>query len=174
MNKRNQTIWTLLVVLALLFIILNGFKLYPIQKKFRRIESRAQNVQIGTDKELENTIEYLEARLEDRNKYIFDLKNEPLNLQNVLYLYDAQGRRLKYKDTKKLRITAVFTGGTKPHALINYRDMNYTVAMGDSIADGEIVWIDEEEVVLSKDNKEIHYPVTVSASKNNLPSGNNN
>ncbi len=169
MNKRNQTIWTLLLILSLIFIALNGFRLYPIYKKYKRIERRAQNVQIGTDKELENTIEYLEDRLEKRNLYEFALENKPLNLQNVLYLYDSQGRRIRFKDSKKLRVTAVFTGGNKPHALIYYRDMNHTVAIGDSIADGEVVWIDEEEVVVSKELKEIHYPVIETTGQNKLP-----
>ncbi len=160
MNKRNQTIWTLLIVLSILFLVLNGFRLYPIQKKYHQIKARSQQTHFGTDKELENIIEYLEKRLEQRSRYVFKLDKEPLRLQNVLYVYDAQGRRVRYRDSRKLRVTAVFIGGSRPQALIRYRDLNYTVSIGDSLAGGEIVWIDEEEVVFSKENKEIHYPVT--------------
>ncbi|MFQ6605299.1 MAG: hypothetical protein ACE5D8_07065 [Fidelibacterota bacterium] len=160
MNKRNQTIWTLLVVLSILFMVLNGFRLYPIQKKYRQIESRSRETHFGTDEELERTIEYLEKRLEKRSSYTFSLEKEPMRLQNVLYVYDAQGRRLRYRDSRKLRVTAVFIGGSRPQALIRYKDLNYTVSIGDSLAGGEIIWIDADEVVFSKENKEIHYPVT--------------
>ncbi|NQU67090.1 MAG: hypothetical protein HQ510_04020 [Candidatus Marinimicrobia bacterium] len=174
MNKRDQTIWTLLLVLSFLFLVLNGFKLFPVNKKYQKTVDRAEKSQFGTDEELENIIEYLESRLEDRNNYQFSTDNEPLRLQNVLYLYDSQGKRLKYKDSKKIRVTAVFIGGSKPQALLNYQNMNYTVAVGDSIADGEIIWIDKDEVVFSKNNSEVHYPVSFASEQNILPSGDNN
>lgn len=162
MNKRNQTIWTLLIVLALVLSVLNGFRFYPIQEKFRVVESRAERTKFGTDEELVQIIEYLESRLETRNNYNFNLENEPMRLQNVLFAYDAQGRLIRYRDSRKLRVTAVFIGGSKPQALINYHDLNYTVAIGDSLDGSEVIWIDAEEVVFSKDNTEVHYPVSNS------------
>ncbi len=147
------------MVLSTLLLVLNGFKMYPTQRDYFKTVARLEKTEIGTDKELEDVIEYLETRLEDRSHYDFSLENEPLRLQNVLFMYDSQGRMLKFKDKGKVRVTAVFIGGKRPQALINFKNMNYTVTVGDSLDGGEIVYIDEEEVVFSKDKKEIHYPV---------------
>ncbi len=174
MNRRSQTIWVLLVTLSFLFLVLIGFRFYPIHMKYKQIEKRALRAQFGTDKELEDIIEYLESRLESRVQYDFTLENEPLRLQNVLYLYDTYGRRLQYHDSKKLRVTAVFIGGSQPQALMNYHDMNYTVMVGDSIGGGEVMWIDEEEVVFLKDDIETHYPVAIITNSDDGNSDQNN
>ena len=86
MNKRNQTIWMLLLVLSTLLLVLNGFKMYPTQRDYFKTVARLEKTEIGTDKELEDVIEYLETRLEDRSHYDFSLENEPLRLQNVLFM----------------------------------------------------------------------------------------
>jgi Tfp pilus assembly protein PilP len=158
-NKRHQTIWILLVVLTLIAIGATSYQMYPVYRKWERAKQRSQQVQFGTDQELESIIEFLENRLKARSEYQFKLEAEPLRLTNVLYLTDASGRRLTYRNRGKLRVTAVFLGGSQPQAIIRYKDKNYTVAVGDSVAQGEVVWIDDEEVVIVSGDKEIHYPV---------------
>ena len=102
MNTRHRTIWVLLIIFALVSIIAAGIKLVPANKKWQRAKDRAANVQFGTDKELERVIEYLEIRIKDRDNYKFILEEEPMRLTNVLYLTDARGRSLRYRNRGKI------------------------------------------------------------------------
>ena len=158
MNSRQNTIWVLLILFSLVSIIAASIKILPANKEWSKAKDRAINVQFGTDKELEKVIEYLEIRIKDRDDYQFTLEEEPMRLTNVLYLTDSQGRSIRYRNRGKLRVTHIIDGIQK-YAGINYKDKNYTVVIGDSIAGGRVVLIDPTEIVITKQDKEFHYPV---------------
>ena len=82
MSERSQTIWKLLVTFAILSLIAGGFSLYPKNKKYGKIVAKSVRT-FGTDKELENVIEYLEERLKQRGFYQFSLQKQPMRLTNV-------------------------------------------------------------------------------------------
>ena len=88
MSERSNTIWKLLITFAVLSIVAGGFSLYPKNKKYRKIVAKSART-FGTDKELENVIEYLEKRLEQRGYYQFSLEKQPMRLTNVLTLADG-------------------------------------------------------------------------------------
>ena len=69
--------------------------IYPMNKKYSKINDRSKNIKFGTDEELENVIGFLENRLEDRNLYRFTIDKEPMMLTNVLSLADGSGRRAR-------------------------------------------------------------------------------
>ena len=158
MNSRQNTIWVLLILFSLVSIIAASIKILPVNKEWSKAKDRSKNVQFGTDKELEKVIEYLEIRIKDRDDYQFTLEEEPMRLTNVLYLTDSQGRSIRYRNRGKLRVTHIIDGIQK-YAGINYKDKNYTVVIGDSIAGGRVVLIDPTEIVITKQDKEFHYPV---------------
>ena len=81
-----------------------------------------------------------------------------MRLTNVLYLTDSKGRSLRYRNRGKLRVTHIIDGIQK-YAGINYKDKNYTVVIGDSIAGGKVVLIDPTKIVIAKKDKEFHYSV---------------
>ncbi len=159
MNNRSRTIWYLLIFLSFLSLVIMAFKVYPIQRDWSKAKERAEKEVFGTDKELEDVIEFLEQRLERRNIYDFSLENEPMRLTNVVYLYDGSGFAYRMRNKDKLRVTAIIDGKQK-QALVQYDNKNYTVAVGDSVGGGQVVWIDAEEVVLIKGEKELHYQLS--------------
>ncbi|MFQ6614831.1 MAG: hypothetical protein ACE5D1_08310 [Fidelibacterota bacterium] len=162
MVDRNQTLWTLLIGFAIILIMASGIKLYPMVKGYEKVKKRAARTQFGTDSQLESEIEYLENRLKERSEYRFSLENEPMRLTNVLYLTDQYGRRSNRK-RGRIRVSAVIFGISETQAIINYKDANFTVSVGDSIDKFIVSWIDTEEVVLTGADKEYHYPVVTSA-----------
>jgi hypothetical protein len=168
MNNRNKTVWVILIIMSVISIGTAGIKLYPLNFKWESAKKRADNLQFGADKELEGVIDFLEKRLQDRNAFNFTLEKEPLRLTNVLYLTDAQGRLLRYRNKKKLRVTHIIDGASTQYAGIQYRGENYTVVIGDSIAGGEVVWIDADEVVIIKGETEYHYSVAGLAEEENV------
>ena len=77
MNDRSNTVWVIIIILALISCLFASLKLYPMRKKWQNAVVRAQNTNIGTDKELENVIGFLEDRLRYRLDYSFHLKKSP-------------------------------------------------------------------------------------------------
>lgn len=159
MNSRTRTIWLLLNFFTTFSIIVAGIALYPVYRKWDITRDKIKVEQFGTDKELEQEIEFLEQLLETRNQYQFELESEPLRLTNVVYLMDAFGRPKRYRQKEKVRVTAIIDGNQQ-QAVINFDNKNFTVTVGDSVAGGEVVWIDAEEVVIINGDKEMHYQIT--------------
>ena len=71
MSERSLTIWKLLVGFTLFSLIAGGFKLFPMNKRYQQILVKSSSLKFGTDKALEDVIEYLEKRLEERSYYQF-------------------------------------------------------------------------------------------------------
>ena len=167
MSERSNTIWKLLITFALLSIVAGGFSLYPKNKKYRKIVAKSART-FGTDKELENVIEYLEKRLEQRGDYQFSLEKQPMRLTNVLTLADGSGPSSR-RSRSALRVSMIYQSQKKFQAQLNYRGKIYTVSSGEGIpALGEVVHIDEKQVVMKRENKILSYPAPGTDRQNAL------
>jgi len=166
-SERSNTIWKLLITFALLSIVAGGFSLYPKNKKYRKIVAKSART-FGTDKELENVIEYLEKRLEQRGYYQFSLEKQPMRLTNVLTLADGSGPSSR-RSRSALRVSMIYQSQKKFQAQLNYRGKIYTVSSGEGIPTlGEVVHIDEKQVVMKRDNKILSYPAPGTDRQNAL------
>ena len=154
MNKRQKTIWVIILLLTFLSVVLAGVKLYPVADKWHKAVERAENLRIGTDEELENIINFLENRLKKRLQYEFTMEKDPMLLTNVIYLTDAGGRRMSNRRTAQVEVKHIITNGKNRYAGIQYRGQNLTLVEGDSVDGGEIVSIMRDGVILLKNNQE--------------------
>ena len=167
MSDRSLTIWKLLITFTLLSVISGGFSLYPKNKKYRKIIAKSSR-NFGTDKELENVIEYLEERLEQRGYYQFALEKQPMRLTNVLTLADGSGPSSR-RSRSALRVSMIYQSQKKFQAQLNYRGKIYTVASGESISSiGEVVHIDQKQVIMKRENKILSYPAPGTDRQNPL------
>ena len=167
MSERSNTIWKLLITFALLSIVAGGFSLYPKNKKYRKIVAKSART-FGTDKDLENVIEYLEKRLEQRGYYRFSLEKQPMRLTNVLTLADGSGPSSR-RSRSALRVSMIYQSQKKFQAQLNYRGKIYTVSSGEGIPTlGEVVHIDEKQVVMKRENKILSYPAPGTDRQNAL------
>ena len=167
MSERSNTIWKLLITFAALSIVAGGFSLYPKNKKYRNIVAKSART-FGTDKELENVIEYLEKRLEQRGYYQFSLEKQPMRLTNVLTLADGSGPSSR-RSRSALRVSMIYQSQKKFQAQLNYRGKIYTVSSGEGIPTlGEVVHIDEKQVVMKRENKILSYPAPGTDRQNAL------
>lgn len=141
-------------------------KIYPMNNKFIKMKNRAENLEFGTDKKLENVISFLENRLENRSDYSFSLKNEPMHLTNVLQLANGSGQSRR-RDRNAVRVALVYQSQNNYQAQIDYRGKAYNVKIGDLIPNiGSIVHIDGEEVIIKTSLGTKSYPVP--STNNNL------
>lgn len=158
MSERTLTIWNLLVGLTIVSLIATSFKLFPMNSKYGRVKDRSENLQFGTDKELEDIIAYLENRLGERSEYMFSLNNSPMMLTNVLTMADGTGRRSR-RNRNALRVSFVYQSQNNFQAQIDYRGNAFTVSVGDTIENvGTVEIIDATQVVIRTGNGLKSYP----------------
>ncbi|MBT3179815.1 MAG: hypothetical protein HOB40_00970 [Candidatus Marinimicrobia bacterium] len=149
MSERSVTIWNLVIGLAIFSLIASSFKLFPMNTKYGKLKARSQNVQFGTDKELENIITYLEKRLEERSQYYFSIENTPMMLTNVLTLADGTGRHTR-RNRNALRVALVYQREDYFQAQLDYRGKAFTVSVGDTVQNiGVIEMIDKTQVLIN-------------------------
>ncbi len=158
MSERSVTIWNLLVGFTILSLIATSFKLFPMNSKYNRLRDASENLQFGTDKELENIISYLEERLEDRSEFQFRIENTPMLLTNVLGLADGSGRRVK-RNRNAIRVAFVYQRDENFQAQIDYRGKAFTVTVGDILPNiGTVDHIDGTEVIIETESGKKSYP----------------
>ncbi len=162
MNDRSNAVWGIAIVLALLSVLFASLKLYPVYNKWQYAVMRAQNTNIGTDKELENVIGFLEDRLKYRLDYEFSLEKEPMRLTNVVYLIDASGKRISGKRTSKIKVTHVINGKEK-YAGIYFKGQNFNVVEGDSLAGGRVKNIGKFGITVEKQGQDVFYDVETTS-----------
>ena len=158
MSERSVTIWNLLVGITIVSLIATSFKLFPMNKKYNRLKERSNNLQFGTDKELEGIITYLENRLADRSDFRFSLNNTPMMLTNVLAMADGSGRRSR-RNRNAVRVALVYQRNNHFQAQIDYRGKAYTVSVGDNIENiGKVELIDATQVLIRTSSGLKAYP----------------
>ena len=158
MSDRSVTIWNLIVGFTILSLVATSFKLFPMNKKYDRLKQAAEDLQFGTDKELENIISYLEERLEDRSEFEFKINNTPMLLTNVLSLADGSGRRVK-RNRNAVRVAFVYQREDHFQAQIDYRGKAFTVGVGDVIPNiGTVEQIDGTKVIIITNSGKKSYP----------------
>ena len=167
MSERSLTIWKLLITFSVLSIVAGGFSIYPKNIKYQKIIAKSSRT-FGTDKELENVIEYLEERLEQRGYYQFGLEKQPMRLTNVLTLADGSGPGSR-RSRSALRVSMIYQSQKRFQAQLNYRGKIYTVSSGESVPSiGEVVHIDQKQVVMKRENKILSYPAPGTDRQNAL------
>ncbi|MBL7013305.1 MAG: hypothetical protein ISR83_02685 [Candidatus Marinimicrobia bacterium] len=155
---RTRTVWMLVSWLSVILLIIIGFKLYPMNKKWQKIQDRSSQVKFGTDEDLESVITFLETRLKDRGKFQFQLDNTPMRITNVLFLTDGSGRRLR-RDRSAVRVSMVYQRENHFQAQISYRGKTVTAKSGDHLMElGEILMIDQSRVIIKNEGKIMAYP----------------
>ncbi len=158
MSDRSVTIWNLVVAFTIVSLIATSFKLFPMNKKYNRLKEAAEDIQFGTDKELENIISYLEERLEDRSEFKFNITNTPMLLTNVLSLADGSGRRVK-RNRNAVRVALVYQRDDHFQAQIDYRGKAFTVGVGDVLPNiGTVEQIDGTQVIINTSSGKKSYP----------------
>ena len=91
MDRRTRFFWSISIMAGVFVILIEGISLYNVRADRLDFAKAAEKTIIGTDEELEEIIVFLEQNLELRSKFRFDLKNNPLKLDKVVFLADEQG-----------------------------------------------------------------------------------
>ena len=152
MNLKNKFIWNLAIGISSLAIIWSIWNLYILNtdttKLYNKFLSDSKN--IGTDDNLESKVLELETNYKFRDNMQFKISSDPADLNRVVAVGGNGSKRKKTLYANGI----VDRGNGRLTAVMNFKDKNYNVDQGDSIAGGLITKITTTEVVFNKNNKE--------------------
>ncbi len=154
MNARVKAIWNLSIGISVLILLFSGFQLFNLQEEISELELNFENEEIGTDKILQKNIEKLETNLKKRDGFKFIIEDSPTDLTNVVQ-FDGFDPRFN-RNSKHIYVTAII-GSSRSNmnwAIVLYREDEFTVMKGDSVAGGLITDITTKEVHFEKSGKE--------------------
>ena len=167
MNKKSLALWSITLGIALVIAIFLVYKNYKSYLTVNELWGEFNNQEIGTDRNLQNKVKTIENDFIMRENYKFIIDDPPTELSNVI-AFDGFDPRFA-GSSKYIYVTAIITApSTNKHmAIVRYRDMEYTVETGDSIAGGVISSIMEKEVEFSKNGKSYNFYKGLDASIEN-------
>tara|TARA_Y100001970_G_scaffold292021_1_gene431561 strand:+ start:1809 stop:2297 length:489 start_codon:yes stop_codon:yes gene_type:complete len=162
MKKRENLLWQLVLIVGLLAILFNGYKLYNMNNDVIQLWENFEKEEIGTDKKLNNMVERLEINLEERLNSTFEIEPDknPSNLETVYPFGDRE--RI---GNKHFSIKSCGKNNNGEYCIITLRKTTEMprVYKGDKIAGGTITEVDykENRIEFEKDGK----PFTIRKEK---------
>ena len=152
MNLRDKFLWNAAIICSFLAISWNGWNLFNVNTQTNKSLAKFKNEQVGTDKDLENKVSELENIYVSRDAMKFIMQGEnPVDLNKVVSLSGGRGN----KKRGNLWVSGIINRANGlPMALMNYKDVTYSIQIGDSIAGGLIKDITTTKVMFEK-NEEI-------------------
>ena len=167
MNKKSIALWKITIIISLFITFMLIYNNYQSYQTTLELWEDFENQEIGTDKILHDKVKKIENDFMKRENYTFVIDDSPTELSNVI-AFDGFDPRFA-GSSKYIYVTAIITSpSTNKHkAIVKYRDMEYTVEAGDSIAGGVISSILEKEVEFSKNGKSYNFYKGLDASIEN-------
>ena len=162
--KRSQFLWNILVGLAVVLLLIGGFRLNSMRVQVDEYATEARTTELGTDQRLNRMIAFLESNLEARDAFQFSIPNQPMLLTNVVFLSEELARA---HQEKVLRVAAI-VGASQSTALVEYGGKYHRLTIGDNIAGGTVIDVRPEEMVMRLHGRRAVFPVlgrTMSAEQ---------
>jgi uncharacterized protein YbcI len=153
MDLKSTYIWKTLLglsgIIFLYFIYIDISQLLEYNELLDKLNSE----EIGTDIALQNKISNLENTLADKEKFVFDLENNPTNLSRIIHIDGLES----FFGISSKDIVLKGIAGTK--ALIMYQNNHISLSVNDTISGGKIISIDDESIEFKKDGSITKYTV---------------
>jgi len=159
MDRRTRFFWTLALFAGVALFGWEVYVLADIRSERDSILEDAANVSIGTDEELERVISELEVQLEEQDLFEFQLKNNPMKLNKVVFLTDAMGRLIQSMQSTSIRVSGLYMNFNPPRATVEFQNKENQVKVGDRVGKYKILRITEDGVAAYRDGKVKFYPL---------------
>lgn len=175
MDRRTRFFWSLAIMVGIVVILVEAYTLNDIRKGRERFATAAKEATIGTDEELEKIINFLESNLESRADFNFELKNNPMKLDKVVFLTDEQGRLINSMQANTIRVSGLYMNIKPAKATVEYKGKEYTVKVGSLIEDHKVIRITENGILVLRRGEVKFYSLqgrTLSAEDKNVLSRN--
>ena len=154
MNKRENVLWQIVLIIALFAIIYNSYVLYNMNTKSIDLWNNFEKEDIGTDKKLQDKVQRLEWSLQDKKDFKFKMKKNPSDLSAVIdYGLNSMGvfRHFRLENIWFSKKREKFMAQLSTSSGSNF----YSEL--DTLSGGSILQITEKWVIFEKDGEQFKY-----------------
>ena len=166
MDKRTIFLWNASLIVSFIMIMFYAYKIYNYNDQKNRLWNTYLNDDIGTDEKLQKKVNDLENIYQDRKRFKFKMKKNPVDLSNVINFegidFNFGGSGLK--SIQLLHITQ--TENSIPKATVKFKNNYHNLFEGDTLGGGKVILVTKTEMKYKKDDEIYSFSVKPNAIKN--------
>lgn len=163
MKTYMQLFWNLLIIGFLVAIGWFGWKTFELRGKVETIKEQPRSTVDG-DRRLQKTVDDLESRLKESAEFVFESRNNPLDISRVIISKNIMMDEKNFLATleKKPRLSCIIQGDL-PRAIIRLKNQNHVVTSGDRFEGYQVADITGESVRLTKGGRSLTLQVEAAS-----------
>ncbi|MBK6765910.1 MAG: hypothetical protein IPG71_06145 [bacterium] len=150
MNQRINVLWGILLTLLVATMVWMGWQNYQISERIEVM--RNKQIVLGTDEQLEETVNTLEKDLNDRIAYQTNVSVDPLDLTRTIQTKQflaSLGLRETLEQRGRMRLSCTVVGDN-PSAIVKFMGRSHVLRLGDELNGFRVTGISAAELVLMK------------------------
>lgn len=150
MNQRINVLWGILLTLLVATMVWMGWQNYQISERIEVM--RNKQIVLGTDEQLEETVNTLEKDLNDRIAYQTNVSLDPLDLTRTIQTKQflaSLGLRETLEQRGRMRLSCTVVGDN-PSAIVKFMGRSHVLRIGDELNGFRVTAISAAELVLMK------------------------
>jgi len=135
------------------------YSTYTLNEQLSKFESKLSKEEAGTDTELRDMIEELEAHYSKRTNTKFKMNTDPTNLGRGLKIEGLEDYYLL--GSGKIHVDFIWTNNETniTTASIQYKRKMYNLTKGDTLAGGKIIELSTTKLIFEKDGESSEHTV---------------
>ncbi|MDD5088672.1 MAG: hypothetical protein PHI18_07740 [bacterium] len=145
-----NVLWGITLALLIACIIWIGYSNYRMSKQVEDL--RRRRITLGTDQQLQETVNTLEKNLQERLDYVTHVEVDPLDLTRVIQsksFLASLGLRETLEQQGRMRLSCTVVGDD-PSAIIKFMGRSQIVHVGDVFNGFTVQEISSAQMVLNK------------------------
>lgn len=150
MSQRLNVLWGILLSLLVVTMIWMGWQNYSISERIEVMRNKA--IVLGTDQQLEETVNTLEKDLNDRIAYQTTVAVDPLDLTRTIQTRSflaSLGLRETMEQRGRMRLSCTVLGDN-PSGIVKFMGKSHILRLGDELNGFRVASISAAEMVLTK------------------------
>ena len=158
MNLKQKLFWNILTGISTIIILYMVYSTYTLNEQLSKFESKLSKEEAGTDTELRDMIEELEAHYSKRTNTKFKMNTDPTNLGRGLKIEGLEDYYLL--GSGKIHVDFIWTNKKNiTTAAIQYKREMHFLTIGDTLAGGKIIELSPTKLIFEKDGESSEYTV---------------
>jgi hypothetical protein len=153
MRERERLLWNVLIILLLIIAGYEGYNVYRMGQQVRKYQAALAHESLGSaDPQLSETVSVLESELQERLNYEFSVKQDPLDLTQVIHgrRFLAQlGFQESIESQTKMRLSCTVMA-EKSAAVIKFQGRSHVLHLGDDLGGYRLAEVRAEQCVLTR------------------------
>jgi hypothetical protein len=155
MGQRINVLWGIVLVALVGCMIWIGYSNYRMSKQVETL--RQQKITLGTDEQLQETVNTLEKNLDERLAYNTHVESDPLDLTKVIQskaFLNSLGLRETLEQQGRMRLSCTVVGETSS-GIVKFMGRSFVLHEGDHFNGFTVTKITKAQMFLSKNGAQL-------------------